>query len=101
MCKVRRRLFSIASAVSFVLCIATVVLWVRSYPFGGTVYYYASADWVRWSIGSYRGGVVVGRARGIPVSWPRTGSLPGTYYVPGAGDDRWSAFGFEFGRVRR
>jgi hypothetical protein len=35
---VRRRLFTVCSAVSLLLCVATVVLWVRSYWVGEAMY---------------------------------------------------------------
>jgi len=68
-----RRLFTVLSALSLLLCVATAVLWVRSY------WVYNEAHWGQalfipvdpgvfdgeHYLGSYRGRLYYGRARGI------------------------------------
>lgn len=51
----RRRLFTFASAVSFLLCAATVVLWVRSYSQFDSFFLSNAQRW--WCIDSHRGSV--------------------------------------------
>jgi hypothetical protein len=49
----RRRLFAVASAVSLLLCVATVALWVRSYRIGDA--YTTEGGTFVTSVGSTRG----------------------------------------------
>jgi hypothetical protein len=72
---VRRRLFNLAAGVSLVLCVATVVLWVRSYWREDTVLcLYSTSYWdypVDFKLTSRRGGMVFG-SEGVTVAMLRS-----------------------------
>lgn len=95
-----RRVFSIASGLSLLLCLATVVLWARSYWVAD------SWDWdiagTRVSVGSVRGVVWWDRIRFTPASQARYSRGPG-YHRQMVGGGRgnvagpgWSFAGFRW-----
>jgi hypothetical protein len=58
---VKRRLFNLLAAVSLVLCVATVALWVRSFCVGDQVNYYTAGLRSRYSMGTIRQNFVFSR----------------------------------------
>ena len=46
----KRRLFTILSALSLVLCIGTATMWVRSYSAGDTILYHGQDETYSWSV---------------------------------------------------
>ena len=55
----RRRLFTIASAMSVLLCVATAVLWVRSYWTADVILLPKAEWWRRYTVNSDFGTVIV------------------------------------------
>jgi hypothetical protein len=97
---VRRRVLNLLTLLSLLLCVAMVVLWVRSYRVGSVVGYYAELGRDGWyrsvSVGSRAGRITLvplhskfaqGLARGRFHAWDDAKSVPQA--IPG-----WAGFGY-------
>ena len=100
----RRRLFAVVSAVSLLLCLAVVGLWVRSYNrFYWASHYYSMNRQINFATEPSR--LVIGRTF-MPVQvygekyyeqWDlRSEELPYFYQLPW----RWRALGFDTNRIK-
>ena len=96
----KRRLLNLLTLSSLLLCVAVVVLWVRSYRVGSVVGYYAGRAGDGWyrsvSVGSCGGRITLvhlhskfdeGLARGRFHAWDDAKSVPQA--IPG-----WAGFGY-------
>jgi hypothetical protein len=95
-----RRLFTLLSALSLLLCVAVVVLWVRSY-WTAEAFRWATAEGGRRAVGSNAGSLALGRQALAPsISRITTPHGYGYHTWPaGRGDSLrplWSFLGFRY-----
>ena len=62
----KRKMFNFAALVSLLLCVATVVMWVRSYRLQDGVHITDARNWDIYAL-SPRGGVIIGYRYGGPL----------------------------------
>lgn len=79
--RLSRLLFTLAAAVSLGLCVATLVLWVRSYAVRDTVAYSGTGP-ITYSLDSESGGIYFGRQ---PPPLPSDDLIYYSYPQPGTG----------------
>src|SRR3954469_24504110 len=69
---VRRRLFTLFSAVSLLACVAVCVLWVRSYTFYDAVEFRSGGPYQRWWRHASNQGILLFQSRFLPAEAYRT-----------------------------
>jgi hypothetical protein len=90
----RRRLFSILSALSLLLCVAVVVLWVRSYIMPDAVAWTGAGRLIEWSIHSKRGRIGI---EGIQTS--NSVATAASRWTWDSGDSFWAPWDWPDGAV--
>ena len=79
----RGRLFTVASVLSLLLCVATVVLWVRSYlaPYYGPISRGADGSYTAWVSAYGRFGRGFAAQNELTGKWLVSGAYTGTDYI--------------------
>jgi hypothetical protein len=92
---VTRRLFTILSALSHLLCIGVIVLWARSYVAPDAVAWTGAGRLTEWSIHSSRGWIGIEGTRTSNGVAPATGR-----WTWDSGDAFWAPWGWPAGAIR-